>query len=204
MGSRRRWIGLGLVLLAGGTAILVLRGRTGGGEVRPGLAPVASTGVAPDPGPPGGWHSPDRPGTEAGPVPTGTDRAEAERLAASLRKLVSDLEYSPGLPEPPQQTVLPLPEPWRPDPIREGPPPVIEEVGPLLVRTGGGDRVTIRGRNLRVVEVMFGVTPARLLAASGTLVSVEAPPSGAGPVTVAVTNDDGTWALAEAPVVYAE
>ena len=51
---------------------------------------------------------------------------------------------------------------------------------------------------------MFGVTPARMLAASGTLVAVEAPPSGAGPVTVAVTNDDGTWALAGAPVVYAE
>lgn len=219
MGSRRRWIGFGIVLLAGATAILAFRGRTGGGEVRPGLAPVASTGVAPDPASPGSWHSRDRPGTEAGappvpardgtetvidPVPTDAERAEAEHLAASLRKLVSDLEYSPGLPEPSQQTVLPLPEPWRPDPGREGPPPVIEEVAPLRVRTGGGDRVTIRGRNLRVVEVMFGITPARLLAASGTLVAVEAPPSRAGPVTVAVTNDDGTWALAGAPVVYAE
>ena len=121
-----------------------------------------------------------------------------------MAKLVRDLEYSPGLPEPVQQTVKPQPEPWRPDPIREGPPPVVEEVAPLRVRTAGGDRVTIRGKNLRVVQVMFGSAPARLLAAGGTLVSVEAPPSGAGPVTIAVTNDDGTWALAGTPILYAE
>ena len=80
----------------------------------------------------------------------------------------------------------------------------MEEVTPHLIRTAGGDRVTIRGRNLRVVQVMFGTVPARLLAATGTQVAVEAPASSAGPVTIALTNDDGTWALAEVPIVYEE
>ena len=128
----------------------------------------------------------------------------AKALMTRMRKLAGDLEFSPGLPEPQQQAVVPPPEPWRPDPHREGPPPVIDGVVPLHARTAGGDRVEIRGRNLRVVQVMFGTAPARLLGASGTLVAVEAPPSGPGPVTIAVTNDDGTWAVAGTPITYAE
>lgn len=49
---------------------------------------------------------------------------------------------------------------------------------------------------------MFGAIPGKLLGASGTQVVVEAPASAAGPVTIAVTNDDGTWALATAPIHY--
>jgi hypothetical protein len=157
-------------------------------------------------------HLPPGHGTGAGPdtATTGDAQAgdggsaEAQQIAEKMGRLVRDLEFTPGLREPLQQTVSPQPDPWRPDPSREGPPPVVEEVTPLRVRTTGGDRVTIRGKNLRVVQVMFGSAPARLLSAGDTLVAVEAPPSGAGPVTIAVTNDDGTWALSSTPITYAE
>jgi hypothetical protein len=140
----------------------------------------------------------------ASPAASDPEREEQERLVASMGKLLRDLEYSPGLPEPRQQAVMPPPEPWRRDPSREGPPPVIVQVDPLRFHSAGGDRVLIRGRNLRVVQVMFGNSPARLVSASGTLVAVEAPPGKPGSVSIAVTNDDGTWALAEVPVAYVE
>lgn len=205
MASRRRWMVsgvLGAALGAGLLAIATLPGadREGGhrevGEQRvEGAALVPATG--------GNARLPPAHGTEPGAEPeTATVSPGADELAAGLAKLVRDLEYTPGLPEPVQQAVNPQPEPWRGDPSREGPPPIIEALEPVRLRTAGGDRVTIRGRNLRVVQVMFGTSPARLLAASGTLVAVEAPPSEAGPVTIAVTNDDGTFALAETPVDY--
>jgi hypothetical protein len=127
-----------------------------------------------------------------------------ERVASDMAKLVRDLEFSPGLREPPQQLVQPQPEPWVRDPEREGPPPVIEAILPGHARVQGGGRVAIRGQTLRVVQVMFGTTPARLLAASGSEVIVETPPGATGPVTVAVTNDDGTWAIATEPFVYGD
>jgi hypothetical protein len=49
---------------------------------------------------------------------------------------------------------------------------------------------------------MFGTAPGKRLEASGNEVAVEAPPSAAGPVTIAVTNDDGTWTIAAAPIDY--
>jgi hypothetical protein len=140
-----------------------------------------------------------------GPDPaTEEERLERDHLASGMAKLASDLEWSPGLREPPQQLVQPQPEPWRRDPSREGPSPTIEAIVPRRARAGGGDRVSIRGRNLRVVQVMFGATPARLLAARGNEVVVETPPGAVGPVTVAVTNDDGTWAIADVPFVYGD
>lgn len=132
------------------------------------------------------------------------ERRERDRLASGMAKLASDLEWSPGLKEPPQQLVQPQPDPWKRDPSREGPSPTIEAIAPRRARAGGGDRISIRGRNLRVVQVMFGSAPARLLSARGNEVVVEAPPGSPGPVTVAVTNDDGTWAVAPDPFVYGE
>jgi hypothetical protein len=132
------------------------------------------------------------------------ERAEAERISFEMAKFVRDLEYTPGLGQPPVSVVRPYDEPWRPDPTREGPSPVVDAIEPLRGRTAGGDRVLIRGRNLRVVEVMFGTAPGRILAATGTLVTVAAPASTAGPVKIAVTNDDGTWAVAPEPFVYGE
>ena len=132
------------------------------------------------------------------------ERLDGEGLASGMAKLVRDLEFTPGQKEPPQQLVQPQPEPWKRDPSREGPPPAIEAIAPRRARAEGGDRISIRGRNLRVVQVMFGSAPARLLSARGTEVIVETPPGSAGPVTVAVTNDDGTWAVASEPFVYGE
>jgi hypothetical protein len=223
----KRWISIPValvaVLAAGYLARLAIDGSGTGDAAREGSA----TGAAPGPA-----RAPDLTAGEmpasvraSAPVPVpepvpspvargpedGTgdpvdpaEAAEAERIAEAMRKLIRDLEYTKGLREPPQQTVEPQPEPWRADPAREGPPPEVVAVAPLRGRATGGERVEIRGKNLRVVSVMFGTSPARLLEASGTLVAVEAPPGIAGPATVAVTNDDGTWGVAPQPYVYAE
>jgi hypothetical protein len=137
-------------------------------------------------------------------APTEAESREAERVASDMGRLVRDLEFSPGLREPPQQTVRPSPEPWRPDPAREGPSPVVESVEPRRGKVAGGDRVVVRGRNLRVVEVMFGQAAGKILSATGTTVAVETPPSSSGPVKVAVTNDDGTWAIVEGSFTFVE
>ena len=153
--------------------------------------------------------SPGQPGAAPRGIPgdgqaADEERREGEEIASGMAKLVRDLEWSPGQKEPPQQVVQPQPDPWRPDPTREGPAPVVEEVVPARAGAAGGGRAVIRGRNLRVVQVMFGASPAPLLAASGSEVIVEIPPGAIGPATVAVTNDDGTWAVATEPFVYGE
>jgi hypothetical protein len=119
----------------------------------------------------------------------------ARELAESVQRLVRDLEWSPGLEEPPQQVVARPPDPWRPDPRAEAAAePVIEDVVPQ--RAPHGSIVKIRGRNLHVAQVVFGQAPARIVGGSGEEVTVEVP-SGAGEhVVVAVTNADGTYALA--------
>ncbi len=173
----------------------------GGAGARRGEAPAAidvSARLPPDHGTAEEARSGGVPGAGADP---GGQGEELERIMEGMRKLARDLEYTPGLREPLQQTVQPSPEPWRRDETREGPPPVVLSVTPERIRAAGGDRVTIRGRNLRVVGVMFGSAPGRLLAAGDEVVTVEAPPSPPGPVPVAITNEDGTWTIAPAPIV---
>jgi hypothetical protein len=148
------------------------------GELSPPAAPVPGSGEAP----------PD---------------AEAEavtRIAGEMRRLIRDLEYTPGLQEPIQQTVAPPPATWTP-PETDRPQPVIEAIQPRSAGAVGGTRVVIRGRNLRVAQVMFGNAAARIASASANAVTVEAPP-GAGQAVIAVTNDDGTWAMAADPFTY--
>lgn len=131
------------------------------------------------------------------------ERAAADALADDLRRLVRDLEWSPGLPEPRQQTVRPAPEPWRPPPGHElAPSPVIEAVEPARAPVAGGAQVTIRGRSLRPANVMFGRAPARIVSASEGAVVVVAPRGDAGPVAIAVTNEDGTFAIADRRFTY--
>lgn len=205
MTSRRNWIVPGIVLAAAAAGVLLLRVNPDvpRGDEGPSFAAAASPGGARTaPVLPATADSPAAPQRE--PAGSDADSDAATHLAERMAKLVRDLEYTPGLPEPVQQTVQPQPEPWRADPEREGPSPVVEGVSPPRIGTAGGDRVTIRGRNLRVVQVMFGSAPGKLLGASGNEVAVEAPPSPPGPVTIAVTNDDGTWALAPEPIAYAD
>ena len=134
---------------------------------------------------------------------TDDERAVEQPLADSMKRFVLDLEFNAGLPEPPQQNVVQPPAPWRPDPGDEGRPlPIIEEVEPRVGPASGGARVTIRGRNLRASQVMFGLAPARIIRAGPNAVTVEAPPASAGPVFIAVTNDDGSYAVAPAPFTY--
>lgn len=136
------------------------------------------------------------------PTTPEAEAAAAEALGESLARLARDLEFTPGLPEPRQQVPRPLPTPWRPPAETEqGPEPVIEGVEPAEVPSGGGV-VVIRGRNLRVAQVMFGALGARITGAGPERVTVVAPPARPGAVRVALTNDDGRFALAEAPFRY--
>jgi hypothetical protein len=154
--------------------------------------------------------TPQRPDGDQQTEPKTDPLADAERevaqpLAESMKRFVLDLEFNAGLPEPPQQNVVQPPAPWRPDPGAEGrPPPIIEEVEPRVGPASGGARVTIRGRNLRASQVMFGLAPARIIRAGPNAVTVEAPPASAGPVLVAVTNEDGSYAVAPAPFTYSK
>lgn len=181
------------------------RSVPGGGARAVVLAPGASSGSGEPgafPGPAPGVGAPSAVEAQAAPPRAGEE--PDGQLASQMAKLARDLEFTPGLTEPPQQIPRPQPEPWRADPEREGPPPEVQSITPASGRAGAGQRVEIRGRNLRVVQVMFGALPADLLAASGNVVVVAAPAAPPGPATVTVTNDDGTWSAAPQPYVYVE
>jgi hypothetical protein len=167
-----------------------LSGDHGTGTPRPDGSSGSPSALAAD-------GQPDAPLTEA-------ESREAERVAEEMGRLVRDLEYSSGLPEPPQQTVQRPPEPWRPDPARQGPSPIVDSVEPRHGRAAGGDRVVLRGRNLRAVEVMFGQAAGKILSASGSTLTVETPSSGPGQVAIAVTNDDGTWAVVDGVFTFGD
>ena len=225
MVSRRRWMGSGIVIAAAAAVFLASGGVDGRRGGQSPAAPGATVALRETPREidPGRVtrHLPPAHGTEPG-APTGsatedgessadgarTGDAEVEGSARALmtrmRKLAGDLEFSPGLPEPPAAGSGPAT-----GALEAGPSPGRASTGHRRRRTSprqdcGWRPGRIRGRNLRVVQVMFGTAPARMLGASGTLVAVEAPPSGPGPVTIAVTNDDGTWAVAGTPITYAE
>lgn len=174
----------------GGSEFPPLDARQAGTPQLPAEAAVPSEGSTPE--------GPGEPQTEE-------ERAAAKELADSMKRFVMSLEFNVGLglPEPPQGVVVRPPAPWRPDPAAEGrPPPVIEDVDPRVGPASGGTAVTIRGRNLRASQVMFGLAPAPIVIASPEAVTVLAPEAGAGPVTIAVTNDDGSYALAAVPFTY--
>jgi hypothetical protein len=78
--------------------------------------------------------------------------------------------------------------------------PVINGLEPLA--GAEGTRVTIRGSHLRATQVMFGLSPADIVSASAEAVTVVAPPGAAGPAMIALTNDDGSYALAATPFTY--
>lgn len=142
-------------------------------------------------------------GDQTPPAPTPEAEAlAAEQLSAEMTRLARDLEYTPGLPEPKQQVVRKTPTTWRPPAEAvTSEAPVIEAMAPSSAPVGGGVKVVLRGRNLRVAQVMFGGKAARITGATPQAITVEAPP-GAGPVRIAVTNSDGTWAVVEQPFIY--
>jgi hypothetical protein len=178
--------------------------------VPPAIAPLTFGGAGVQtkggdaPGGPGG-ASPSPLAPEVDPATAEAARLAAAEVAEGLRRLVRDLEYNRELPEPPQQTVMTAPAPWRP-PAMEGaaPAPVIEAVEPSSGPASGGEPVVIRGRFLRPGQVMFGTAPATLVSASGVAIAVVAPGGPAGPVIIAVTNEDGTFAVAGQPFTYLE
>ena len=179
-----------------------------------GAGAAAGGSAAAPPGPAGGGQA-AAPGStavlQAVAVPVAPEdlaereRETAGRLQEAMGRLVSDLEFTPGLREPLQQTVVKPPDPWTP-PADAGahPPPDIAEVSPGSAPAAGGVLVTIRGRNLRAPRVVFGSRPARVFGGGADFVTVEVPPARAGPVTIAVTNDDGSWALSGQPFTYLE
>jgi IPT/TIG domain len=138
------------------------------------------------------------------PVEPDPDQARAaSSVARAMKRFVSDLEYSPGLPEPPQQVVARLPAPWRPDPATQGQPePVIAELSPRVAAAGA--YVRLRGRNLRASAVMFGHHPAEIMSDGDEEVTVLVPQGGSGVVPVGLTNVDGSWAIAADAFTYVE
>jgi hypothetical protein len=135
------------------------------------------------------------------PAP-GTEELFAAELQRRMAKAVSDLEWSPGLPEPRQMNVAPAPEPWRPVPGAALPSPTIAGVSPATAK--GGAVVRIRGGDFRSAQVVFGELPAEVVVRAPTELTVVAPQGGEGAVTVAVTNGDGTYAIAEGAFTYRE
>lgn len=168
------------------------------GPLVPGAGPGAPAPAQPPPGP---VEPPETAGAPADP-------AAAKALVTSMKRLVSDLEYNAnrGLKEPPQQLVAPFPEPWRPpaEAAADLPPPAIEQVTPARGPTRGGTKVTLRGRHLRDPQVMFGASPASVVRSTDREITVITPPSPPGPVTIAVTNGDGTYALAGTGFTFAD
>ncbi len=221
-GKTAGFIVLGAVVAALG-ALWLVRGR----DVRPSAGRVAeaNSSSSASPATPGSGGSPsfDRgagsqapesaaagsppAGQAAAPVErplTEAEAQEAERISAEMGRMIRDLAYSPGVPEPPQNVVRRPPDPWRPDESRQGPSPVVESVEPRRGKVAGGDRVVLSGSHLRVVDVMFGQAAGTIVAATGSAITVVTPPSAAGTVAIAVTNDDGTWAIDEAGFTFVE
>ena len=64
--------------------------------------------------------------------------------------------------------------------------------------------MTLRGRYLRAAQVMFGTSPADIASAGPEAVTVVAPPAVTGPVVIALTNDDGSYAVASSPFTYGD
>jgi hypothetical protein len=166
-------------------------------------APTAP--VRPAPLPPADVTSLAGPRGPAERAATGEADPDAALAAAKLERrmlrFLSDLEYSPGLAEPPQQVIAPVPPPWTPAPALAGlPDPVIDEISPLAAAVGA--HVSIRGRHLRVSQVMFGERPAEVVSDGDDHVTVLAPAGGHGVVSVGVTNVDGTYAVADDAFTY--
>ena len=114
-----------------------------------------------------------------------------------MAKLVRDLEFNQGLPEPPQQTVVPPRAPWTaPAEASVNPAPSIEAIFPRAGRSAGGEPITIRGQHLDPMLVMFGVAPATIVQRAQDLLIVAAPPGPPGDAPVVVTNRDGNYAIA--------
>ena len=160
------------------------------------------TSAQPGPGVDGPWSSdiPARDWSRSiahGVAPPEPEEEQRARLADEFHRLARDLEFTAGLPEPPQQRMAKQPEPWRPDPEAAArPPPVIEGVSPASASADGGTQVIIRGHDLRAAQVMFGSAAARIASVGPDQVTVIVPPTAPGQVRIALTNDDGHFALA--------
>jgi hypothetical protein len=114
-----------------------------------------------------------------------------------------DLEFSPGLQEPPQEKVVPAPAAWKPAPDAEASTkPVIDDVWPNKGPSSGGERIVIRGRNLQAAQIVFGLIPARIIEASEDKVTLAAPAVAAGQVAIVLTNRDGNYVVAPGTFQY--
>jgi erythrin-vacuolar iron transport family protein len=135
----------------------------------------------------------------------GNDGAQpdADEAVPLVTSTSTDLEYSEGLTEPPQQKVVPSAAAWAPAPDADsGPHPAIDDVWPNKGPVSGGDKVVIRGKNLMAAQVLFGLTPANILEATDDTLTVAAPAQGAGQVEIVVTNRDGNFAVATGSFQY--
>jgi hypothetical protein len=135
--------------------------------------------------------------------PTGEAAAAGEETADALAPALA----IPVAAQPPAGPAAPAEPRAEESPAGQAPrapadPPVIEDMWPDKGPASGGDRVEIRGRNLRPSLVLFGSVPATVLGVRedrGIItLTLELPPAraGAARVYVVVTNADGQYAVA--------
>jgi IPT/TIG domain-containing protein len=75
--------------------------------------------------------------------------------------------------------------------------PAIARVSPESGAPEGGQEILITGSGFANVQVLFGSEPARITSQSSNAVTVIAPEGAAGrPVSIVVTNRDGSYAVA--------
>jgi hypothetical protein len=133
---------------------------------------------------------------EAPPAPAGAGYDAVLGIYTFQPAGVADLEFSPGLPAPPQQNIVPAAHVWTPSPsAAASAPPVIEGVWPDRGPSSGGDRVVIRGRNLQAAQVVFGLSLAPILSETDETVVVASPGGEEGLAAIVVTNRDGNYAI---------
>ncbi len=144
-------------------------------------------------------------GADAGAGNAERVRARLQAAAEAERARRLDLEFSEGLSEPPQQSVVASPPPWTPLPEAErGAAPSIEDVWPDKGPATGGERVVIHGRNLQPALVVFGLAPARIVdvSAAQDALTVLAPAGQVGRVAIVITNRDGSYAVSAGTFRY--
>lgn len=130
------------------------------------------------------WYAPPTAGQLARPPPRPPSEEQAEAQEEEMGISPADWRLPPSP---------------NPDPSAR---PAIDDLWPRNGPESGGQRVQIRGRNLQPVLVLFGRSPARILAVDesdgNVVLTLLAPPrTGPAQVAIVVTNSDGSSAIAQ-------
>ncbi len=124
----------------------------------------------------------------------GDDEASGTRGSASSDTHRTDLSAGGSAqPSSPLDPAAPASAVSRSAPARGGVRPEVARLSPSS--GGSGTQIVIEGANFARPQVLFGSSPAQVVNATGSAVTVVVP-DGKGTVSVVVTNPDGTYAVA--------